>query len=285
MSVPLIARGVTLGVVTFSRAEHLEPYDEADVRLFSDLVSRAAVHIDNARLYTREHNTAITLQRSLLPRYIPQVAGLQIAHRYQPASRAAEVGGDWFDVIPLEDGQAALVVGDVTGHGIHAAAIMGQLRTTTAALSRFGCPPEEIMRQLSEVVAEHGEETGATCLYALYDPASRRCRLTSAGHPPPALRHPDGTVEFIDVPGGVMLGVGPSNYPAIDMQLPTGSVLALYTDGLIEHPGQDIGTGMSRLARTLTASPARSLDELCDSVLASLGARARDDIALLLARP
>jgi PAS domain S-box-containing protein len=284
MAVPLIARGVTLGVATFSRAEHPEPYGEADVRLASDLASRAAVHIDNARLYTREHTTAITLQRSLLPRNIPQVPGLQIAHRYEPASQAAEVGGDWFDVIPLEGGQVALVVGDVTGHSIHAAAIMGQLRTTTAALARLGCPPGEIMAQLNRVVAEHGEETGATCLYALYDPASRRCRFTSAGHPPPALRHPGGTVEFLDVPGGVMLGAGPSHYPAIDMQLPTGSVLALYTDGLIEHPGQDITTGMSHLARTLAASPARSLDNLCDSVLASLGAHARDDTALLLAR-
>jgi serine phosphatase RsbU (regulator of sigma subunit) len=194
------------------------------------------------------------------------------------------VGGDWFDVIPLKGGQVALVVGDVTGHSIHAAAIMGQLRTTTAALARLGCLPEEIMAQLSGVVAEHGEETGATCLYALYDPASRRCRFTSAGHPPPALRHPDATAEFIDTPGGVMLGVGPSPYPPTDIELPPGSVLAFYTDGLIEHPGQDIGTGMARLARALAASPERSLDELCDSVLASLGARPRDDIALLLAR-
>jgi GAF domain-containing protein len=184
MVVPLIARGVTLGVALFIRAEHPEPYGEADVRLVSDLASRAAVHIDNARLYTREHTTAITLQRSLLPQAIPQVPGLQIAHRYQPASQTAEVGGDWFDVILLSTGQAALAVGDVTGHSIHAAAIMGQLRTTTAALARLGCPPEEIMGQLSDVVAEHGEETGATCLYALYDPASRRCRFTSAGHPP-----------------------------------------------------------------------------------------------------
>ncbi len=284
MAVPLVARGVTLGVAGFSRAEHPEPYGEADVRLVSDLVSRAAVCIDNARLYTREHHTAITLQRSLLPRHIPRVAGLQIAHRYQPASQTAEVGGDWFDVIPLEGGQVALVVGDVTGHSIHAAATMGQLRTTTAALARLGHPPEEIMGQLSGVVAEHGEETGATCLYAHYDPASRRCRLTSAGHLPPALRHPDGTTEFIDVPGGVMLGAGPSRYPATDIDLPPGSVLALYTDGLIERPGQDISDGMARLARTLAASPAQPLDQLCDSVLASLGARARDDIALLLAR-
>src|SRR6201999_309481 len=135
MAVPLIARGVTLGVASFARAEHPEPYGEADVRLASDLAARAAVSIDTARLYTREHTTAVTLQRSLLPQAIPPVAGLQIAHRYQPASRTAEVGGDWFDVIPLKDGQTALVVGDVTGHGIHAAALMGQLRTTTAALT------------------------------------------------------------------------------------------------------------------------------------------------------
>ncbi len=284
VAVPLIARGVTLGVATFARAEHPEPYGEADVRLVSDLAARAAVHIDNARLYTREHDAAVILQRSLLPRDIPQVAGLQIAHRYQPASRAAEVGGDWFDVIPLDAGRVGLVVGDVTGHGIHAAAIMGQLRTTTATLARLGCPPGQIMAQLGGVIAAHGDEIGATCLYAVYDPASRRCRLTSAGHPPPALRHPGGPVEFLDVPGGVMLGAGPGDYPAMDAELPAGSVLALYTDGLVEQPGQDIGTGMARLARALAATPARSLDQTCDSVLTRLAPHARDDLTLLLAR-
>jgi GAF domain-containing protein len=285
--VPLIARGVTLGLAAFSRAEHPEPYDEADMRLLSDLASRAAVHIDNARLYTREHATAVTLQRSLLPKDIPQVTGLQVAYRYQPASQAAEVGGDWFDVIPLDDGQVVLVVGDVTGHGIHAAAIMGQLRTATAALARLGRPPEETMAQLSRIAARRGDggdETGATCLYAVYDPASRRCRFTSAGHLPPALRDPGGGVEFIAVPGGVMLGMGTCRYPATDIQVPPGSVLALYTDGLIERPGQDITTGMSRLARALAASPARSLEHLCDSVLTSLEPHTRDDTALLLAR-
>ena len=282
--VPLTARGVTLGVAAFSRAEHPEPYDEADVRLVTDLTARAAVHIDNARLYTREHDAAVTLQRSLLPRDIPQVPGLDIAYRYQPASQTAQVGGDWFDVIVLDRGRAALVVGDVTGHSIHAAAIMGQLRTTTAALARLGHPAEEIMAQLSGVVAAHGDEAGATCLYAAYDPASQRCQLTSAGHLPPALRRPDGAVEFLDVPGGVMLGAGPGRYPATDIDLPAGGVLALYTDGLVEQPGQDLGAGMSRLARALAAGPARSLDDLGDSVLASLGPPARDDIALLLAR-
>jgi PAS domain S-box-containing protein len=284
MMVPLTARGVTLGTAWLGRAEHPGPYDEADVRLASDLAERAAVHIDNARLYTREHDAAVTLQRSLLPRDIPQVAGLDIAYRYQPASQAAEIGGDWFDVIPLDHGQVALVVGDVTGHGINAAAIMGQLRTTTAALARLGCPPDEIMRQLSGLVAAHGDEAGATCLYAVYDPGSRRCRLASAGHPPPALRRPDGTTEFIDLPPGLLLGAGPGRYQAVDRQLPPGSVLALYTDGLIEQPGEDIGTGMSRLARALAAGPARSPDDLCDSVLATLAPRPRDDIALLLAR-
>jgi PAS domain S-box-containing protein len=282
--VPLTARGVTLAAAGFYRAEHPGAYEEADVRLVSDLAERAAVHIDNARLYTREHDAAVTLQHSLLPRHIPQVTGLDIAYRYQPASAAVEIGGDWFDVIPLEGGQVALVVGDVTGHGISAAAIMGQLRTTTAALARLGCQPAQILRQLNDVVAAHGDEAGATCLYALYDPATRQCRLASAGHPPPALRHPDGTTELIDLPPGLLLGAGHGRHPAIDTQLPPGSGLALYTDGLIEQPGQDIGADMSRLARALAAGPARSPDDLCDSVLASLAPRPRDDIALLLAR-
>jgi PAS domain S-box-containing protein len=284
MVVPLTARGVTLGIAAFCRAEHPEPYGEADVRLASDLACRAAVHIDNARLYTREHDAAVTLQRSLLPRDIPPVPGLDVAYRYQPASQAVQAGGDWFDVIALDRGQVALVVGDVTGHSIHAAAIMGQLRITTAALARLGHPADQIMAQLSSVVAAHGDEAGATCLYAAYDPASRRCRLTRAGHLPPALRRPGGAVEFLDVPGGVMLGAGAGRYPATDLDLPAGSVLALFTDGLVELPGQDIGAGMSQLARALAAGPARSLDDLGDSVLASLGPRARDDIALLLAR-
>jgi serine phosphatase RsbU (regulator of sigma subunit) len=172
----------------------------------------------------------------------------------------------------------------VTGHGIHAAAIMGQLRTATATLARLGCPSEEIMAQIGSVVAAHGDESGATCLYAVYDAVSRRCRLTSAWHPPPALRHPDGSTEFLDLPVGQLLGAGPGSYSAADIDLPAGSVLALYTDGLVEQPGQDISSGMSQFARALTAGPARSLRQLCDSVLASLAPRPRDDIALLLAR-
>jgi PAS domain S-box-containing protein len=213
MAVPLIARGTTLGVVALGRVEQPQPYSEADLQLVSDLASRAAMYIDNARLYAREHDTAVTLQRSLLPRAIPDAAGVQVAHRYQPANRSAEAGGDWFDVIPLQDGQVALVIGDVTGHNIRAAAIMGQLRTATATLARLGRPPQEIMRQLSRLIASHDPEAGATCLYALYDPRTGQGRFTSAGHPPPAVRHPDGRVEFIDVRPGTLLGVHDDCYP------------------------------------------------------------------------
>jgi len=284
IEVPLTARGVTLGVVALSRSKTPAPYDEADVRLVCDLTARAAVHLDNARLYSREHDAAVTLQRSLLPREVPRVAGLDIAWRYQPASQAAEIGGDWFDVLPLDGGQVALMVGDVTGHGIRAAAIMGQLRTTTAALARLGCPADEILVQLGGTVAAHGDEAGATCVYAQYDPSSGRCQLTSAGHLPPALRLPDGTTEFIDLPPGLLLGAGQGQYQAADRQLAPGSILALYTDGLIEQPGQDLGIGLSRLARALSDGPSGTMDELCDSVLASLAPRPRDDVALLLAR-
>ncbi|HTU76345.1 MAG TPA: SpoIIE family protein phosphatase [Trebonia sp.] len=281
--VPLIARGTTLGTAAFMRAEQPGPYSDADVSLFGELASRAAVSIDNARLYHREHDAAVTLQRSLLPRAIPGVAGLEIAFGYQPANRHAQAGGDWFDVIPLPDGQVALVIGDVTGHGIHAAAVMGQLRTTIAALARLGSAPQEIMQQLSHLLADNDTETEATCLYALYDRATRRCRFTSAGHPPPALWHPGGTVEFVDVRPGMILGVQCDSYPTTEARLAPGCVLAFYTDGLVEQPGQVIDVGMTRLAGALATSLERSLDYCRDSILGSRP-DASDDIALLLAR-
>jgi len=284
MIVPLIARGTTLGVVAFCRAEQPDPYDEDDLKLVSDLASRAAMYLDNARLYAREHDTAVTLQRSLLPRDIPQVAGLQVAYGYQPANRSAEAGGDWFDVIPLPGGQVALIIGDVTGHNIRAAAIMGQLRTATATATRLGRPPGEIMTQLSRLLAAQDSETGATCLYALYDPRTRQCGFTSAGHPPPAIRHADGHVEYVDVPQGLLLGIQHDRYPTLETPLPPGSTLALYTDGLIDQPGQDIDTGMTRLARTLATIPDQPLGHLRDTILAAADPHPSDDIALLLAR-
>ena len=161
---------------------------------------------------------------------------------------------------------------------------MGQLRMATAVLARTGHPPQEIMRHLSRLLANWDLEAGATCLYALYDPRTRRCRFTSAGHPPPVVRYPDGRTELIGVPQGMILGVHHDRYPTMEARLAPGTVLALYTDGLVEQPGTDIGAGMSRLARTLTEGAAPSLDQLCDTVVASTGPYASDDIALLLAR-
>ena len=283
--VPMIARGETLGVASFARAETQEPYSEADLQLANDIVERAATSVDNARMYMREHVTALTLQQSLLPVKIPSVPGLATEHRYRAVSSAAQVGGDWFDVIPLPEGRVALVVGDVTGHDIQAAAVMGQLRTTVANLAPLGLPAGEIMNRLTGIVAHHGEETGATCVYAVYDPSSRRCRFTSAGHLPPALRHPDGAVEFIDAAKGTMLGLASSNYEPVDIELPPGSTLVLYTDGLVEKPDQDVATGMDRLASALAAgSPQQHLGELSDTILSRLGPYGDDDVALLLAR-
>jgi PAS domain S-box-containing protein len=283
--VPMIARGVTLGVAGFGRIETQGPYTEADLQLANDIISRAATSIDNARLYKREHETALTLQQSLLPATIPRVPGLATAHRYRAVSNAAQVGGDWFDVIPLQDGKVALVVGDVTGHDIRAAAVMGQLRTTVANLAPLGLAEAEIMNRLTQVVSSHGEEIGATCVYAVYDPGSRRCRFTTAGHLPPALRHPDGTVEFIDAPNNALLGLTRSDYEPVDIELAPGSTLVLYTDGLVEKPDQDIGTGMDRLAAALVAGPAdQPLGQLSDNILARLGPYTDDDVALLLAR-
>lgn len=283
--VPMVARGETLGVASFARAETQEPYTEEDLQLANDIVARAATSVDSARMYTREHVTALTLQQSLLPVKIPSVPGLATEHRYRAVSSAAQVGGDWFDVIPLPGGRVALVVGDVTGHDIQAAAVMGQLRTTVANLAPLGLPAGEIMNRLTRIVARHGEETGATCVYAVYDPSSRRCRFTSAGHLPPALRHPDGAVEFIDAAKGTMLGLAPSDYEAVDIELPPGSTLALYTDGLVEKPEQDVATGMDRLATALAAAePHQHLGELSDAILAHLGPYGDDDVALLMAR-
>src|SRR5690606_8619977 len=213
ITVPLRAGALVLGVVSCWRSEKAEPFDEDERALGEELVARAAVSIDNARRYTREHSMAVTLQRSLLPRTLPEQTALDIAYRYLPAQ--AGVGGDWFDVLPLSGSRVALVVGDVVGHGVHAATTMGRLRTAVHNFSALDLPPEELLTHLDDLVgrldADHGENggiSGATCLYAVYDPVSRRCTFARAGHPPPALVLPDGTVDFVDVPAGPPLGLG-----------------------------------------------------------------------------
>ncbi|MFI6059800.1 SpoIIE family protein phosphatase [Streptomyces sp. NPDC051286] len=289
MTVPLRARGITLGVATFGRHQDPRPYDEGDLFLAEDFSSRAAVCIDNARRYTREHNTALALQRSLLPHDLPDFPAVETAHRYLPAAAHAGAGGDWFDVVPLSGSRVALVVGDVTGHGLHAAAIMGRLRTAVHTLAGLDLPPDEVLTRLDDLVIRLTEEDpdceGATCLYSVYDPISRICTFARAGHPPPVLVQPDGAVEVLDdIPPNLPLGLGGLPFETAERRLADGSVLALYTDGLVEAPGWDIDAGLDQLSRTM-AGPTRPLEQLCDAVVAPLLSEHRsDDAALLLAR-
>ncbi|MGW4897494.1 SpoIIE family protein phosphatase [Kitasatospora sp. NPDC004240] len=292
IAVPLTARGVLMGVACFWRSRDRGPFEEDDLSLAEELAARAAVSIDNARRFTREHTMAVTLQHSLLPRALPEQSALDIAYRYLPAQ--AGVGGDWFDVIPLPGTRVALVVGDVVGHGLHAAATMGRLRTAVQNFSSLDLPPDELLGHLDELVTHIDQETaavdgtpaitGATCLYAIYDPTAATCVMARAGHPPPAVVQPDGAAGFLDLPAGPPLGLGGMPFEAAEVRLPPGSSLVLYTDGLVEDRTRDIGIGLDVLSASL-AHPGRSPQEVCEAVLGTLlPARQTDDIALLVAR-
>ncbi|MFJ1602047.1 SpoIIE family protein phosphatase [Streptomyces sp. NPDC088253] len=291
ITVPLRVGPLVMGVVNFWRCQKPEPFDEEELALAEELVARAAVSIDNARRYTREHTMAVTLQRSLLPRNLPEQSALDVAYRYLPAQ--AGVGGDWFDVLPLSGARVAVVVGDVVGHGLHAAATMGRLRTAVHNFSALDLPPDEIIGLLDELVGRIDQDeatvdssaaiTGATCLYAVYDPASRLCTVARAGHPPPALVRPDGSVEFPDVPAGPPLGLGGLPFETAELKLEEGSRLVLYTDGLVEDRERDIDEGLELLRAALTGVD-RSPEDTCQAVLdALLPARPSDDIALIVA--
>ncbi|MFF1767153.1 SpoIIE family protein phosphatase [Streptomyces sp. NPDC058249] len=292
ITVPLRVGPLMMGVVNFWRSERPDPFDTEDLALAEELVARAAVSIDNARRYTREHTMAVTLQRSLLPRSLPEQSALDLAYRYLPAQ--AGVGGDWFDVLPLPGARVAVVVGDVVGHGLHAAATMGRLRTAVHNFSALDLPPDELLGLLDELVGRIDQDevaedsgaavTGATCLYAVYDPTSRRCTVARAGHPPPALVRPDGTVEFPEVPAGPPLGLGGLPFETAELELEEGTRLVLYTDGLVEDRERDIDVGLDML-RTALAGTDRSPEDTCRAVLdALLPARPSDDIALIVAR-
>ncbi|MGI5380467.1 SpoIIE family protein phosphatase [Streptomyces sp. CA-251387] len=289
ITVPLRARGVVLGLVSFWRSQRPEPFEEDDLTLAEEIVTRAAVHIDNARCYIREHTTAVTLQRSLLPRFLPEQDALDVAHRYLPAPW---VGGDWFDVIALPGARVALVTGDVVGHGVHAAATMGRLRTAVNNFSALDLSPDDLLAHLDELVteidqsreADEVEITGTTCLYAIYDPVSGRCTVARAGHPLPVLVRPDGRVEFLELPAGPPLGLGGFPFETAEFRLPEGSGLALYTNGLVQHRNRSIDVGLDILSRTL-AQPGRTPEETCEAVIDALQpADPSDDIVLVVAR-
>ncbi|MEU7553752.1 SpoIIE family protein phosphatase [Streptomyces sp. NPDC044571] len=284
MMTPLLARGVVLGLATFYRTRPVGPFTPDEVSLAGELASRAAVCVDNARLYNREHDTATVLQRSMLPQHITAPPGIEIAHRYLPASDVNEVGGDWYDVTALGGGRVALAIGDVMGHGTAAAAVMGRLSASVRALARLDLAPEDLLFQLEAALEDLAEPMLATFLYIVVDPATGHCRVTRAGHPPPVSVAPDGTVRVLDVPPGLPLGVGGgTGFTTTELTLAPGSLLVLYTDGLIEARGADIDERLGELT-DLLAQPVRSLDGLCDSLLTHLvPAAADDDIALLIA--
>ncbi|HWG26214.1 SpoIIE family protein phosphatase [Actinospica sp.] len=284
LMVPLRARGVVLGGAEFIRMQDREPFGQADVALAEELTARAALCIDNARLYRRERATALTLQRSLLPQDVHRTLGTDIAHRYLPSSVVSEVGGDWFDVVPLSCGRVALVVGDVMGHGIRAAATMGQLRTVARTLATLDMDPEQVLTRLDEVAASSGDDQFATCVCAVYDPVERSGVIASAGHLPPVTVAPDGTTRLIDVLPGAPLGVGGVPFESVEFSLPERSILALYTDGLVERRGRDLDEGIDLLRHALTGH-GRSLEEQCDAVLSALlPSGGEDDVALIMAK-
>ncbi|GHJ24312.1 histidine kinase [Streptomyces albus] len=294
ITVPMRARGTVFGLAGFWRRDQ-QPFQPEDLASAEELVTRTAVCVDNARRYAREHSMAVTLQRSLLPGRLPEQNAVDAAYRYLPAQ--AGVGGDWFDVIPLPGARVALVVGDVVGHGLHAAATMGRLRTAVHNFSSLDLPPDELLAHLDELVARIDQDptrgadtepvTGATVLYALYDPTSGRCHLARAGHPPPVLAHPDGTTTVLEAPANLPLGLGTSPFEMREVTLPEGSRLVLYTDGLIRMRDRDLDERID-LLRSAVGHVHDAPEETCTAALEALlpdrSLSDRDDIALLVAR-
>jgi serine phosphatase RsbU (regulator of sigma subunit)/PAS domain-containing protein/anti-sigma regulatory factor (Ser/Thr protein kinase) len=291
----LRARGRLLGSVTAWRTTQTEPYDDAETELLTEIASRAALAIDNARRYTREHRTAETLQQRLLPRATTDTPAAETVALYRPAGGRPGISGDWFDAITLPSLRVALVVGDVIGHGLIASATMGRLRTAIQTFADLELDPADVLTHVDDLVHRLAAEApeslrdvvGATCLYAVYDPIACRCALASAGQPPPILITPDGRAELLDVSPGPPLGVGGFPYETTTLDITPDSVLALYTDGILgleNYAGDD---GLRRLQDELAYRTGPDVP-LARSGLAVLGnngeAVARDDVTLMLSR-
>jgi len=283
---PLVVSGGLVGlcVVSFDRPRRLTGSERALLIALSGLIAQA---LERARLFDAEHAQAQALQQSLLPSALPVLPAVTAAARYLPAGPRADVGGDWYDVIPLSADRAALVIGDVMGHGLPEAVMMGRLRTAVQTLSDLDLPPDEILSHLNDLVYGLGDDMFATCLYAIYDPVTRLCSFARAGHPPPAVVWPDGTVRFAQAATDPPLGVAEPPFEVVDLPVPEDGMLVLYTDGLIESAQQDSDAGMSRLAELLRVHHGEGLDELCGSLTGGLlpaDHQSNDDAALLVAR-
>ncbi|MGW0086657.1 SpoIIE family protein phosphatase [Streptomyces sp. NPDC003393] len=296
MIVPLKARGVILGVATFARTDNPASFTRDDLLLAEELATRAALSLDDACRYAQQRATALALQRDLLPHDLQRSRFLEVATRYLPADTHERVGGDWYDVLPLAEGRTALVVGDVIGHGVSAAAAMGRMRTAVHALAELDQPPDILLSHLDNVALRLSQEVGqrrdadlpalvATCVYLIHDPATATCTFARAGHPPPLLLAPDGIVAFPDSPVGCAVGWGFDGYASATVPMPGEGLLALYTDGLVEDRSEDIDAGLTRLA-TCVRQTHGDLDDRCTQIIEAMtcGTRPQDDIALLLAR-
>ncbi len=285
---PLIARDVMLGFFVCVRQVGYRRFDAYDTEIGMEFASRAAIFMDNAQRYSRERATALTLQRSMLPTGLSAPSSVDVRHRYLPGSKLIEVGGDWYESIALPGARVALVVGDVAGHGVRAAVTMGRLRTAIHTLAMLELPPAETLQQLNELMNELGvrEPHFATCVYAIFDAVSGTCEVASAGHLPPLLVRPDGTNELLDVMPAPPLGVGTGLIQSRTLTIEDGSLLVLYTDGLVEKRSRDIDEGLGRLREIFGPGSAdQPLEDLCRATLAGVYAdEHRDDIAVLIAR-
>ncbi|MEW2076146.1 SpoIIE family protein phosphatase [Streptomyces sp. NPDC017966] len=289
---PLRGRRRVIGAALFLRRPERIPFEADDLLVAAQLATHSALGIDKAVLYGREAYIADELQRTMLPEHLPRCTGVRLASRYLPAAETARVGGDWYDAIPLPGSRVALVVGDVMGHSMTSAAIMGQLRTTAQTLAGLDLPPQEVLHHLDEQAQRLGVDRMATCLYAVYDPVSHRITIANAGHPPPVLLELGGRAEVLRVPAGAPIGVGGVDFEAVELDAPAGATLLLYTDGLVESRLRDVWTGIEQLREKLAATAQLTgpdhpppLEALCDEVLDMLGPGDRDDdIALLAAR-
>ncbi|NMI60687.1 SpoIIE family protein phosphatase [Streptomyces sp. RLA2-12] len=289
---PLRGRRQVIGAALFVRRPERMAFETDDLLVAAQLATHSALGIDKAVLYGREAYIADELQRTMLPETLPRPTGVRLASRYLPAAETARVGGDWYDAIPLPGSRVALVVGDVMGHSMTSAAIMGQLRTTAQTLAGLDLPPQEVLHHLDEQAQRLGTDRMATCLYAVYDPVAHRITIANAGHPPPVLLHLGGRAEVLRVPPGAPIGVGGVDFEAVELDAPAGATLLLYTDGLVESRLRDVWTGIEQLREKLAATAQLTgpdhpppLEALCDEVLDMLGPGDRDDdIALLAAR-
>ena len=291
LAVPMVARRRTRGAILLARAHTERPFDQEDVDLAEDLARRAALSMDNVRLYQQEHTVADTLQRSLLPE-LPAIPGVESAAHYVSASTAADVGGDFYDLLHLPDGSIGVVIGDVVGHDIAAAAAMGHLRGLIRACAWEAPDPDPgvVLARVDRLVQGLGVASMATIVYARAVPpagegAPWRLTLASAGHPPPLLRTAGGEVEVLDGVTGLLIGVdGSRPRRSTSIDLPRDATLLAYTDGLIERPGTDLDEGIAELVDRLVATPAGSGPRaLCDAAVAG-SLDGRDDVAMIAVR-